>query len=155
MNCGDQRGYLPNKICFLLFREEASLSLVFFSLSLGFFCSFFSNADCHPSLTITKSPARHPTICFFFFSFRREQQQQSTQEQQDSHCAWRPANFPTSVLADLGFFGKLSSSTTVFQLESLRSVSGSSRNQHLSEVGHSCLGVDFELFLSVKWLFRI
>ena len=36
---------------------------------------------------------------------------------------------PTSYSGDLGFFGKLSPSTIVFQLESLRSVSGSSRNQ--------------------------
>ena len=86
-------------------------------------------------------------ICSFLFFFSRVQQQQKQQTattrttavavKQDSHCTWRPANFPTSVPAALGFFRKLSSSTTFFQLESLRSVSGSSRNQGWSEVGHS------------------
>ena len=40
-----------------------------------------------------------------------------------------PEPIPTSYSDDLGFFEKLSSSTIVFQLESLRSMSGSYKNQ--------------------------
>ena len=48
-----------------------------------------------------------------------------------------PEPIPMSYSGDLGFFGKLSSSTIVFQLELFRSMSGSSRNQGWSKVGHS------------------
>ena len=138
--------------------------LFFFSVPVSFFFLLFFPSFVHlsrpPSPTACPPQCRRPAST----GNRRKQQQQRPETAAEVEAAetdrttnfWSlPEPIPTSYSGDLRLFGKLSSSTTVFQLESLRSVSGSSRNQHLSEVGHSCLGVDFELFLSVKWLFRV
>ena len=116
-----------------LFRE------VFFSIYcvhfFPFLCVFFLwNVTTYTAIFLSSSGHRlHHQLLFLLLGV--DDQQAAASAEADRAAKTEAADFqssPESIPAtsptDLGLFGKISSSTTVFQLESLRSVAGSSRN---------------------------